>query len=106
MQWRSEERTFAVATYFSNLNSIIASQRAFRKKFKIAPKGPDLKSIVQQVDTFMNTGIKKNPGSSKTTMTPEDVERVRKAVLKSPKRSASKHATSLPLSSYSETNSS
>ena len=102
MQWTREERAFAVATYFSNNRSIIATQRAFRKKFKIAPAGPvpDRKSVVQWVDTFMDTGsvCKKKPGPSKTTRTPENVEKVRNAILKSPKRSARKHSVALGIS--------
>lgn len=41
---------------------------------------------------------KKKPGPSKTTRTPENVERVKQAVLQSPKRSARKHASALRIS--------
>ena len=40
MRWSGEERAFAVEAYFSNHKSIIATQRAFRNHFNIAPRGP------------------------------------------------------------------
>ncbi|QQP52108.1 Transposable element Tc3 transposase [Caligus rogercresseyi] len=48
MRWSSEERTFAVEAYFSNRQSIVATQRTFRNGFNVAPRGPvpDRKSIV------------------------------------------------------------
>lgn len=85
MQWSRGERAFAVSAYFSNSRLIIATQRAFRKQFNVAPKGrvPGRTSIIQWVDIFKNTGSvwQPNPGPSKTTRTPENVERVRQAVL-------------------------
>jgi hypothetical protein len=102
MQWSREERAFAVSVYFSSGRSIVATQRAFRRQFNVAPTGrvPGRTSIVQWVNTFMNTGSvwKQKPGPSKTTRTPENVERVRQAVLQSPKRSARKHASALRIS--------
>jgi len=47
MRWSSEERTFAVEAYFSNRLSVIATQRAFRNHFNVAPErlcsGPEIK---------------------------------------------------------------
>lgn len=87
---------------FCNSPSVIATQHVFRKQFNIASAGrvPDQKSIVQWVDTFIDTGSvqKSKPGPSRTTRTPENVERIRLAVLKSPRRSARKHATALSIS--------
>ncbi|QQP50071.1 Transposable element Tc3 transposase, partial [Caligus rogercresseyi] len=40
MRWSIEERAFAVEAYFSNRQSVVANQRAFQNRFKIAPRGP------------------------------------------------------------------
>lgn len=67
MEWTKAERAFAVETYFSNGRSIIATQRAFRTHFNIAPRGrvPGRQSIVSWVNNFRETGDvkkKKNLG--------------------------------------------
>ncbi|QQP50701.1 Transposable element Tc3 transposase [Caligus rogercresseyi] len=51
MRWSSEELAFAVEAYFSNRQSVVATQRAFRNRFNVAPGGPvlDRKSIVTWV---------------------------------------------------------
>lgn len=74
---------------FSNGRSIIATHLAFRKPFTIASADcvPVRKSVVQCV--------KKRPGPSRFTRTQENVERVRKGLLKSPKRSVHKQAAAL-----------
>ncbi|QQP51417.1 Transposable element Tc3 transposase [Caligus rogercresseyi] len=48
MRWSSEERAFAVEAYFSNRQSVVATQHAFRNRCNVAPRGPvpDWKSIV------------------------------------------------------------
>lgn len=57
MQWTMQERAFAVEAYFSFSHSIIATQRAFRKHFNIAPAGrvPNRKSVCLWVDIFKDT---------------------------------------------------
>jgi hypothetical protein len=40
MWWSNEQRAFAVEAYFSNGGSVVSTQRAFRKRFNIAPLGP------------------------------------------------------------------
>ena len=51
MRWTSEERAFAVEAYFSNRLFVIATQRAFRNRFNVAPRDPvpDRKSVVTWV---------------------------------------------------------
>ena len=58
MRWSSEELAFAVETYFSNRLYMIATQRAFRNRFNVAPTDsvPDRKAIVTWVTTFRQTG--------------------------------------------------
>lgn len=68
--------------------------------FKIAGFVPVRKSIIQWVDTFMNTGsVRKNEQvSSRTTRSSKNIQRVRKDVLKSRKRFTLKHAATLSIS--------
>lgn len=104
MRWTREQRAFAVEAYFSS-NSFVAVQRAFRVRFGIQPRGavPDRKSILLWVENFRTTGnvIKKGPGRQKTVTTPENVEAVRQSILRSPRRSARKHAAALGISNRS-----
>ena len=103
MQWTKQERAFAVEAYFAFSSSIITAQCAFRNHFNIAPAGrvPDRKSICLRADTFGDTGSvqKKYNGPSRTVRTPENVERVRAAIFKSPRRSAHKYSAALGMSS-------
>ncbi|CAE1176214.1 unnamed protein product [Acanthosepion pharaonis] len=48
MEWTKLERAFAVEASFSSCLSIVATQRAFRRHFNIAPRGrvPGRQSIV------------------------------------------------------------
>lgn len=105
MNWAREHRAFAAEAYFSRGHSIIAVQRAFRARFEIPPRGrvPDRKSILLWVDAFRETGnvCKRKTGRPRTATTPENVERVRLAMLRSPRRSARKHAVALGMSGRS-----
>jgi len=73
MRWNSEERTFAVE----------------------APV-PDRKSIVTWVITF-------RPDAMNWSPSPENIEAVRASILRSPRRSARKHASALGLSDLMDT---
>ena len=99
------ERAFAVEAYFSNRQSVIATQRAFRNRFNVAPRGPvpDRKSIVTWVTTFRQTGstTRRRTGVPRPIRSPENIEAVRASVLQSPRRSARKHASALGLSDRS-----
>lgn len=102
MRWTKEQRAFAVEAYFSNGHSVVATQRAFRIRYNIHPAGPvpGRQSIVSWVDTFREIGsvAKKGPGGQRTSRTPENVERVRESFLRSPRRSARRHAAALGIS--------
>jgi len=52
-----EQRAFAVKTYFSQNQSIVAVQRAFRTRYQITPRNrvPDRKSILLWVENFRGT---------------------------------------------------
>ncbi|KAF2894446.1 hypothetical protein ILUMI_11726 [Ignelater luminosus] len=105
MRWNSEERAFAVEAYFSSGCSVIATQRAFRNRFNLAPLAPvpDCKSIVTWVTTFRQTAsaTKRRTGVPRPVRSPENIEAVRASMLRSPRRSARKHASALRLSDRS-----
>lgn len=105
MRWNSEERAFAVEAYFSSGRSVIATQRAFRNRFNLAPLAPvpDRKSIVTWVTTFRQTAsaTKRRTGVPRPVRSPENIEAVRASMLRSPRRSARKHASALGLSDRS-----
>lgn len=102
MEWTREERSFCVEAYFSNNHSIIAMQRAFRLRFAVPPRGrvPGRQSVVNWVNSFRTAGnvssVRRGPAISVTS--PQNIERVRAAVLQSPKRSARKQALALGIS--------
>lgn len=101
MAWSKEQQAFAVETYFSQNQSIVAVQRAVRTRYRIPPRNavPDRKSILLWVKNFRECGsvVKKRVGAQRTSRTPENIERVRRSILESPKRSARKHAAALAL---------
>uniref|UniRef100_A0A1B6HQS9 DUF4817 domain-containing protein n=1 Tax=Homalodisca liturata TaxID=320908 RepID=A0A1B6HQS9_9HEMI len=77
MRWNSEERAFAVEAYFSSGCSVIATQRAFRNRFNLAPLAPvpDRKSIVTWVTTFRQTAsaTKRRTGVPRSVRSPENM---------------------------------
>lgn len=105
MLWSRQQRAFAVEAYFANGQSVIAVQRAFRRRYDIPPRGrvPDRKCVLMWVDTFRETGSvsRKRKGPPRTVRTPENVGRVRESIQQSPRRSARKHAVALGMSSRS-----
>ena len=105
MEWTKLERAFPVEVFFSSGCSIVATQRAFRRHFNIAPRGrvPGRQSIVSWVNNFREVGDvkKKKPGLPRTARSPQNIEAVRQSVLRSPRRSARIHASALGLSARS-----
>lgn len=105
MHWPKEQRAFAVEAYFSNGRSIVVAQRAFRAHFNIPARSPvpGRQSIVSWVDTFRRTGNvqRRRIGLPRPVRTPQNIEAVRQSVLRSPRRSARKHAAALRISDRS-----
>ncbi|XKL64628.1 hypothetical protein PGB90_004714 [Kerria lacca] len=102
-EWSAEHRSFTIETYFKNNDSIVATMRAFRKKFKIPPKKPlpSRKAILRWVTNFLKTAsaLKISPaGPKKWLRTPEYVEKAKAALIKNPSRAARKHSSSLNIS--------
>ena len=100
MRWNSEERAFAVEAYFSSGCSVITTQHAFQNHFNFAPLAPvpDRKSIVTWVTTFRQTAsaTRRKTGVPRPIRSPENIEAVRASMLRSPRRSARKHASASP----------
>uniref|UniRef100_A0A0A9YLJ5 Transposable element Tc3 transposase n=1 Tax=Lygus hesperus TaxID=30085 RepID=A0A0A9YLJ5_LYGHE len=102
-RWGVEHRVFVYDAFVKNNESVVAVQRAFRIRFNVPRRGaiPDRKTIIKWVNAFRTTGVitkQKPPGPARTTRTPENVERVRAAVLQSPARSSRQHAQALRIS--------
>ena len=95
--WTLEHRVFANDSFVKTGESIIETQRLFRCHLNIGHHGniPSDNTILRWVTSCSARGtIMKNkpPGPVATARTPENVERVRKAVVRSPTRSAQRHA--------------
>ena len=80
-----------------------AVQRAFRRRFNIHRNDsvPARDTILRWVNNLRTGGsiMKKTPpGPQRTVRTPENVERVRQAMLQSPGRSARRHSAALRIS--------
>lgn len=105
-QWSSEHRAFVVETYFKSGDSVVVTQRQFRRHFHVGSRGqvPSRNTIKLWVKNFRSTGttLKQKPGGrARSVRTPENVERVRQAVLTSPHRPARRQAAALRMSDRS-----
>ena len=106
MGWSGEHRGFVVETFFKNNESVIATQRAFRRHFRLGRRAPvpDRKTILLWVSNMRATGStlkRKPPGRPRSVRTPENVQTVRASIEQSPRRSARKHAAALGISDRS-----
>lgn len=101
-QWTGAERAVAVRAFYRHGDSLTAAQREFRCHYQIPPRGqvPSLHAIETWVRNFEETGsaLKKKPsGGVRSVRTPENIDAVRAAILRSPRRSVRKIASSLQL---------
>ena len=106
MVWTGVHRGFAVRAFFENNESVIATQRAFRRRFNIprndpVPQANTIRSWVRQLEATGSTLRTDTHGRRRSIRTPENVERVRAAVVQSPRRSARRHAVALGISDRS-----
>lgn len=96
--WPVNQRSFCARAYHRS-ESVIEVQRQFRREYNIPRRGriPSRNTILRWVTNFRDHGSVKNEfvGSVKTVRTPENVERVRQAVIRSPVRSARRQALAL-----------
>lgn len=101
-RWTSQQRAYAVKAFYQNGSSYERARRAFRAHFNIhrnqpVPSAHAIKTWVQNFEETSST-TKKKPGRPKSVRTPENIERVRVAIGRSPRRSARRHSTTLQIS--------
>lgn len=104
-RWTGEHRGYAIKAYYQNGESLVQTRRDFRRHFNI-PRNqpvPSDNAMKMWVNNLEQTGstYRKRGGSARTIRTPENIERVRQAMLRSPRRSAIRHATRLRISDRS-----
>jgi len=104
--WTIEHRVFAYDSYVKNNESVTAVRREFRRHFNIHRNQavPTHKTIVRWVNSLRTRGTLMNRrpvGAPRTVRTPENVERVRQAILRSPNRSARRHSIELGIGNRS-----
>ena len=104
--WTVEHRVFAFECFVRNNESVTAVQREFRRHFNIHRNigVPSRNTILRWVESLRRRGelINRRPrGAPRTVRTPVNVELVRQAFIRSPTRSARKHAAALRLSDRS-----
>ena len=106
MAWSGEHRAFVLEEFIKNGGSPVATQRAFRIRFAPGRRDtvPDKKTIYRWVSNIRQTGSalkQPSPDRPRTATGPENVADVRASILKSPRRSARKHAAALRVSDRS-----
>ena len=106
-QWMVEHRMFAYDAYVQNGESVTAVQRLFRVHFNLGrwDTVPSRNTILRWIHSLRTTGsiVKNKPsGPNKTVRMPENIERVRQALIRSPGRSARRHAREMRLSRESD----
>jgi hypothetical protein len=105
-QWTLEHRMFVYDCYVRSGESVTAVQREFRRRFNFRRQDsvPTRNTILRWITNLRTRGsIMKNkpPGPLRTVRTPDNVERIRQAVLRSPGRSARRQSAALHISSRS-----
>lgn len=103
-QWTKQHRAFAVKAFYQT-GSYVAAQRRFRAHFELNRNRPvpSVNSIKSWVTNFENVGetTRKRGGSTRSVRTPENIEHVRVAVGRSPRRSARRQSAALGISDRS-----
>ena len=94
---------FVYDTYVKNGESVTETQRLFKRRFNIGryDNVPSRNSILRWVNALRTTGslLKTKPtGPARTARTPGNVNRVREAITRSPRRSARRHSPELEIS--------
>ena len=103
MSWTGEHRAFIVEDFLKNGESYIAAVRNFKNCYKLRrhDQVSTRKSVMLWVTKFRAIGsalTRKPPGRPRCVRTPENIQAVKESVLKSPRRSPSKHVSALRIS--------
>ena len=101
--WTAENCSFAVETYLKNNESPITVQKIFHRHFRLErhDRVPDHRTITRWVNHFRTTASslkEKSPGRPRSQRTLVRVEDARQALIRSPQRSAVRHAFALRMS--------
>lgn len=104
--WNVEHRVFVYDSFVRSGESVTEVQRLFRRRFNVPRHGdiPSRNTILRWVNALRSGGSlmkRQPPGPRRTVRTPENVERVRQAVLTSPRRSVCRHSAALRISNSS-----
>jgi hypothetical protein len=99
-RWSVEHRAFAVETYFKNNDSVVLTQRIFRRHLNIRRNDsvPRCNTLLLWVRNFRETASpakRKPPGREPSLRTPENIKLVCQAFVRNPWRSASRNAIAL-----------
>lgn len=100
--WSLEQRMFAYDCFVRNGESVTTVQREFHRRFNVHRNDsvPARDTILRWVNNLRTGGSimkKKPPGPQRTVRTPENIEKVRQAMLERPDRSARKHSAALQI---------
>lgn len=106
VRWTLEQRVFAYDCFVRSGESVIAVQREFRRRFNVHRNDsvPARDTILRWVNNLRTGGSimkRKPPGRQRSVRTPENIERVRQALLRSPRRSARRQSAALGISNRS-----
>jgi len=105
VQWTAQHHAFVVEDYLKNGDSAVTT-RLFRRHFNIPRHGrvPCRNTIKEWVQNFCEnaSALKRKPrGRILTVRTPENVDKVRMAIVKSPRLSVRRHYAAIGLSDRS-----
>jgi len=105
-QWIAQHHAFVVEAYFENGDSTVTTQHLFCRHFNIPHHGlvPCHNAIKEWVQNFQENASalkRKTRGRIPMVQTPEHVDKVRVAIVKSPRRSVRRHSTAIGLSDHS-----
>jgi len=105
-QWTTQHHAFIVEAYFKNGDLAVTPQHLFRRHFNIPRHGrvPCRNTIKEWVQNFREnaSALKRKPrGRIPMVRTPENVDKVRMAIVKSPRCSVRRHPAAIGLSDCS-----
>ena len=88
-RWSVEHRAFSVETYFKNNDSGVVTQQIFRQHLNIHRNDsvPRHNAVLLWVRNFTQTASaakRKSPGREPSLRTPENIEQVHQALVRSP----------------------
>ena len=106
MAWSGEHRAFVIEEFVKNGESVVATQRSFRRHFSLNRHDPVStgKTIHRWVSNFRQTSSalnKRRSGRPRTRTAQENVTAVADLIEQSPRRSIQKHAFALHMSATS-----